>query len=284
MTENYLENSISQLSVTRPALHYFGAKFRLSKWIIGFFPEHTTYVEPFGGAMGVLLNKDPSPFEIYNDLDGEVVNFFRTLRDFPDQLIRAIELTPFSREEQRRTFEPTNNLTDLERARRLYVRAWQSHGGGRTQWATGWRYQTCNTRGIAHMKQWNQIDHLMAIVKRLKEVQIENDNAFTVIRRFDKEDALFYIDPPYLLGSVKNRKSVYQHNLSDDQHIELLDLLCQLKGMVAVSGKPSDLYDEHLPGWRKIQKTTPTNFQSRSVECLWLSPNLVNHQRQLRMM
>ncbi|RPI64507.1 MAG: DNA adenine methylase, partial [Planctomycetaceae bacterium] len=150
-------NITAKNTITRPALRYFGGKFRLStRWIIPQFPPHTCYVEPFGGAMGVLLNKVPAMFEVYNDLDGEVVNFFRMLRERPNELIRAIELTPYSRMEQVLSFNPTEGVDDLERARRLYVRCWQSHGGGRTQWRTGWRYQVNNHRGKRTIDDWNQ--------------------------------------------------------------------------------------------------------------------------------
>jgi len=204
--------------VTRPALRYFGGKFRLAPWIIQQFPVHTCYVEPFGGAMGILLRKEPSVFEVYNDLDGEVVNFFKVLRDHPDELLRAIELTPYSREEQKLAFEPTDGLPDLERARRLYVRCWQSHGGGRTQWHTGWRYQVNNTRGRSTLVDWDQTDHLWAIVNRLKLVQIECDDAIRIIERYDRPDTLFYVDPPYLMStrSIRWGKKAYTCELDED--------------------------------------------------------------------
>lgn len=198
------------MNVTRPPLRYFGGKFRLSKWIIPNLPPHKCYVEPFGGGAGVLLNKAPSYNEVYNDLDGEVVNFFRMLREHPDELIRAIELTPYARAEQVQAFnEPADN--PLERARRLYVRCWQSYGGGRTQWSTGWRYEIGDTRGKRIIDDWNETDHLQAVVSRLKNVQIENDDALRVIERFDSDDTLFYCDPPYqaVTRSVRWRTKAY---------------------------------------------------------------------------
>ena len=103
-------------TVTRPALRYYGGKFRLAPWIIGHFPVHECYVEPFGGAMSVLLRKAPARYEVYNDLDREVVNLFRVLRERPEEFIRAIELTPYSRAEQLLAFEPAPE-DELERAR-----------------------------------------------------------------------------------------------------------------------------------------------------------------------
>lgn len=276
---------IRRSEITRPALRYFGAKFRLAPWIIGQFPPHTCYVEPFGGAGGVLLRKEPSLYEVYNDLDGEVVNFFRMLREHPEDLVRAIHLTPYSREEQRLSFEPTDGLSDLERARRLYVRCWQTHGGGRTQWQSGWRYQVTNKRGKSQLADWNQTDHLEAIIQRLKSVQIEHDDAIRVIERFDSADTLFYVDPPYLAStrSVRWRDKAYTCELDEEYHHNLASALNRIQGMALVSGKPSGLYDELYTGWRVIQKTIPTDFQSRSVECVWISPQAEARISQMRM-
>lgn len=273
------------IKVTRPALRYFGGKFRLSKWIIPYLPEHETYVEPFGGAMGVLLNKRQAHFEVYNDLDGQVVNFFRVLRDQPDAFIRAVQLTPYSREEQLVSFNESEDVSDLEKARRLYVRCWQSHGGGRTQWRSGWRYQINNNRGRSTIDDWNETDHLWAIVNRLKDVQFECDDARRVLKRYDKTNVLYYLDPPYVAStrSIRWNKKAYTFELDDAVHEEVLEIACQLKGMVAISGKPSELYNKHLGDWTVLQKTVPTDFQSMTVECLWLSPQLVERQKQMRM-
>lgn len=260
-------------NVTRPALRYFGAKFRLSDWIIDQFPDHTCYVEPFGGSAGVLLQKKPSLFEVYNDLDGEVVNFFRQLRDHPDELLNAIQLTPFSREEQHLSFQPA--VDDLERARRLYVRCWQSHGGGRTQWRTGWRYQVTNKRGKSQMVDWNQIDHLEAIVGRLKMVQLEHDQALNVIERHDRPSTLFYLDPPYVSSTRSERwgEKAYTCEMTDDDHVQLGAALNSIQGMAIISGKQCELYTEMFKDWKRLQRTVQTDFNSQSIECLWISPN-----------
>lgn len=280
-----IERKATSSKVTRPALRYFGGKFRLSKWILSQLPEHETYVEPFGGAMGVLLNKQPAHFEIYNDLDGEVVNFFRVLRDHPDELIRLITLTPFSRKEQQEAMIEKGGLEDIERARRLYIRSWQSHGGGRSKWKSGWRYQYNNNRGKATISDWNEIDHLWSIVARLKTVQIECDHALKVMKRYDAADVLFYLDPPYMNSTLSNRWELkaYSYGMDDAMHEEILQMVVNMKGMVAISGKRHELYDRYLEGWVCLQKTVPTDFNSMSIENLWLSPNLVAKQHQMRM-
>ncbi len=268
------------LEVTRPALRYFGGKFRLAPWIIAQFPPHVTYVEPFGGGANVLLRKEVSYNEVYNDLDGEVVNFFRILRERPDDLIKTIKMTPYSREEQRLAFNAAED--NLERARRLYVRTWQSHGGGRTQWRTGWRYEKGMTRGKRIIDDWNETEHLWWIVERLKNVQIENDLALRVMMRFDTSETLFYLDPPYVRStrSKRWREKAYTEKMNDEDHLELARVALNLKGMVIISGHPSNMYDELFTGWEKLTKTTPTDFQARSVECLWISPNAKRNQPQ----
>jgi DNA adenine methylase len=98
---------------------WYGGKFSHLDWLLPLLPECHHYCEPFGGSAAVLLNREPSPVETYNDIDGDVVNFFRVLRDRPDELIRAIALTPFSREEfYKAIYGSTKGITDLERARR----------------------------------------------------------------------------------------------------------------------------------------------------------------------
>ncbi len=229
----------------------------------------------------MILRKKPSYHEIYNDLDGEVVNFFRVLRERPAELIRAIEMTPFSREEQRISFLPTED--DLERARRLYVRAWQTHGGGRTQWSSGWRYDRSLARGSRIIDDWNNLSGLDPIVARLKTIQIENDDAFRVIPRFDDQHTLFYCDPPYLpvTRSERWKDKTYFFEMTSDDHIKLAILLNQVKGMVILSGYDSDLYRDLYKGWTMVSKKARTNYQGYKVECLWISPNAIERPRQL---
>ncbi len=256
-------------SISRPALRYYGGKWRLAPWIIEQLPGHLAYVEPFGGAMSVLLRKPPS----YH------------LRERPAELIRSIQLTPYSRAEQLLAFEPTEGVDELERARRLYTRTWQSHGGGRTQWRTGWRYEKTDHRNKRIILDWNETAHLDRIANRLKTVQLECDDALRIIRRYDAPDTLFYLDPPYLpyTRSIRWRKKAYTCEITEEYHRELGELLNKIQGMAILSGKPCDLYDELYPGWVRIQKTVPTDFQSRTVEMLWLSPAVVARQHQLRL-
>src|SRR5205085_2408495 len=150
---------------------YHGGKWRLAPWIIGHFPAHVTYCEPYGGGMSVLLRMKRSTVEIYNDLDRDVVTFFKVLRERTNDMVRAIELTPYSRSELDLAYQPRED--ELERARRFYIRAWQARGKPTGQWRSGWRYETRNHRGSRFTDDWNSLDRLWKIAVRLKEVQIE---------------------------------------------------------------------------------------------------------------
>ncbi len=219
---------------------------------------------------------------MYNDLDGEVVNFFKVLRERPEELLRAIQLTPYAREEQRMSF--INATDELERARRMYVRAWQTHGGGRTQWASGWRYDISLTRGSRMVENWNDLSGLQAVIERLKTIQIENDDAFNVIPRFDGPETLFYCDPPYLpmTRSERWREKAYFFEMTEADHIHLAEILNDVKGMVVLSGYDSDLYRELYRGWSMHAKTARTNYQNSKVECVWINQNAIRRSFQTR--
>jgi len=253
--------------INRPALRYFGGKWRLAKWIMSFFPEHFCYAEPFTGGASVLLQKERVEHEVINDLDGNVVNFFRVLRERPDELIRAIELTPFARDEYRLSIQVAEN--ELERARRFYVRCWQSIGSNADK-NGGWRFQRSDN-GYSVAKQFTQTDYLWGIVERLRGVQIESDDAIKIIRRYDAPETLFYIDPPYL-PETREYSGRYRLEVMPDYHCQLAQVLNTIEGMAIVSGYPSGLYDELFTGWRAERKEVKTNGEAKGLETLWLSP------------
>src|SRR5918912_1150609 len=212
----------------RPALRFFGGKWRLAPWIIAHFPPHTWCVEPFGGAASVLLRKPPARYEVYNDLDGEVVGFFRVLRERPADLVRAIERTPFARAEVDLACAPAPpDLDDLERARRLYVRAWQGRHGLPARGQMGWRFERAATRHTTVVDDWRDPAHLWAVAERLRAVQLECDDALRVIARFDGRDSLLYIDPPYPAATRSARwaTAAYRYELGDDDHRRLAEAL-----------------------------------------------------------
>ena len=258
---------------SRPALRYHGGKFKMSSWIIDHFPEHVCYCEPFGGGASVLLRKPPAVLEVYNDINSLVVNFFCVLRERPAELIAAIDLTPYSREEFRLSQQPCDD--PLELARRFYVWSWQGRGRAGVQEPGGWRFMSRGSRIPTPVGDWNNYDHLWAVARRMKQVQIEHDDALKVIRRFDGAGTLFYVDPPYLQGTRGDRwdNSAYKFEYTDDQHKELATALLSINGMIVLSGYPNNLYDELLDGWHTVERRqAKDNGAKAATEVLWLSP------------
>ena len=262
---------------TRPALRYHGGKWRIAPWIIGHFPPHRVYVEPFGGAGSVLLRKPRCYAEIYNDLDGEIVGLFRVLRD-PAQaaeLARQASLTPYARAEFELSYESTDD--PLERARRLLVRSWMAHGSsGLRGHTTGFRLLTFRSRSAAH--DWVSFPAaLPAIIARLQGVIIENRPAADVITRQDAPDTLVYVDPPYMF-EARSQKRIgndlyhgYRHELDDAGHVALLVQLASLDAMVVVSGYSTPLYETALGGWRRVEREAFADRGKPTVEVLWIN-------------
>ena len=267
--------------VTRPPLRYHGGKFRMAKNIIPLMPNHLTYVEPFGGGAGVLLQKSRSKNEIYNDLDGDIVNVFKVLRD-PDhsaQLIKLLELTPFARDEFELAYEETVNV--IEQARRTIVRsAMGFSSAGATKGRTGFRGLDRTDSRSSTASQWvGWPRHLSAVTNRLQGTIIENSKAVDLIDRLDQSDTLFYVDPPYMAdtrSSMKSGSKYYRHEMTDDQHEQLLEKLLQVKGKVILSGYDHDMYNDLLTGWDKQTFDARAASNSGTVmrkECVWISPN-----------
>lgn len=258
------------MSIKHPVLKYYGSKFRLAQWIIEHFPKHKHYVEPFGGAANVLLIKEPSRLETYNDLNSQIVNFFRVLREQPDELIRQIQLTPWARTEYEFCLGETEVDDRIEMARRLFFRLWMNFSGTFDGAKGSWRRQNSGTR-----KGMNALEpeNLYAASKRLKSVQIENRDAFKLIREMDSPDTLFYLDPPYVISTRVCKKS-YSHEMADDKHRDFAELICSLKGFVVLSGYSSEIYKElfETKGWRRIDRETRAMSGAPRTESLWLAP------------
>ncbi len=271
------------MTVKRPALRWFGGKWLLAPWIIQFFPPHRIYVEAFGGAASVLLRKQPCYTEVYNDLDTDVVNLFRILRD-ADQAARLTEmlrLTPFARDEFVQSYEETAD--PLEQARRLVVRSFQGFGSSspNRNRKTGFRANS-NRSGTTPSHDWaNYPDALPDLIERWRGVVIENRPAAQVMANNDGRDTLFYVDPPYL-HSTRGQKRVggqmyhvYAHEMTDEEHIALLESLLSLEGMVVLSGYPNQMYDDALGSWERHQRPAVADHALDRTEVVWLNPACV---------
>lgn len=262
----------------RPALRYHGAKFRLASWILKFFPSHRIYTESFGGAAGVLLQKPRSHGEVYNDLDGDIVNFFQVLRD-PKQsalLAQACTLTPYAREEFEAAWEPAAD--PLERARRTAIRAQMGFGSaGATKGTTGLRSDTQRKYTTAQMDWATYPDAIAEAAQRMIGVLIENRPAVDVMQQHDSHETLHFVDPPYVLSTRVTRKNGgYRHELTDEDHEDLIAALLELDGMVVLSGYESDIYAAALPGW-EVHTTDARISAGRGTllrkEVVWLNPS-----------
>lgn len=263
-------------AVTRPALRYHGGKFRLAPWLLQSFPPHGCYVEPFGGAAGVLLRKPRAYAEVYNDLDADIVNFFRVLRDpvLRADLTEACRLTPYARDEFDMAYEPTDD--PLERARRTCVRAAMGFGSsGASKAKTGFRTDTRRKYGTA---QHNWADYpaaLSAIGERFSGVLIENRGAIDVIHDHDGPDTLHFVDPPYVHETRRMRSGGgYRHELDDDGHRRLLAVLRAVDGMVVLCGYENSIYAD-LEGWERrttVARISGGRGTSLRTEVAWINP------------
>lgn len=266
-----------------PLLRWHGGKWLLAPWIIQHFPAHRVYVEPYGGAWSVGFRKARAYAEIWNDLDSELVNLFKVLQDpaRAARLVEAISLTPFAREEFNAAYSPCRNA--VERARRLLVRSFMGHGsdGASGIYRTGFRAAS-NRSGTTPAHDWeNYPPALVAIIERLRGVVIESRPAVQLMQRHDAPDALHFVDPPYLheTRARANRRpdngGVYRHEMTEDHHAELLAMLPRLTGMVVLCGYPSQMYDDALPDWRRVERRAMADGALVRTEVLWLNPALV---------
>lgn len=254
----------------RPIIRYHGGKHKLADWIVSFFPEHKIYVEPFGGAASVLLRKPVSKAEVYNDLDSELVNLFKTARDDGERLKQAVYLTPFSREEFLLSYEKSED--PVEQARRTIVRAFQGFGSNAHNRKTGFRANS-NRSGTVPARDWaNYPDKFHIIIDRLRGVTIENRDALEVMAAHDGKETLHYVDPPYA-AETRDAGADYRYEMGSDDHKKLAIFLSGLKGFSVVSGYRCEMYDEIFSDWHREEKEALADGARKRVECLWFSPN-----------
>lgn len=257
-------------AVTRPVLRWHGGKWLLAPWIISHFPAHRVYVEPFGGAASVLIRKPRAYAEVYNDLDDEVVNLFAVLRGPRSaDLVEALRLTPFASSEFKSAYLPTDD--PLERARRTVVKSFQGFGSNAIHRASGFRSNS-NRSGTTPARDWrNYPEALPAIIERLRGVTITCRDACEVMAAHDCNDALHYVDPPYVFSTRTDTAADYAHEMTDSQHADLLAFLRTLKGKVVLSGYPCAAYDEALRDWVRVERKALADGASKRTEVLWMN-------------
>ncbi|BBF63833.1 DNA adenine methylase [Acidithiobacillus ferridurans] len=298
-------------AVVRPLTDYrnatpfpwMGGKSRLVKTITPLLPPHTSYVEPFGGAANILLAKNPAKVEVYNDLSGLLVNFFRVLQDFASRqsLLDRLEWTPYARMEYARALECLDDADPVLQAWGFFVAQCQGISGTGSfgdRAATNWGYSIARDQQASFR---GHVEKLPAIAERLRQVSIEQDDGAKVIRRWDAVDTLFYVDPPYVESTrtAKNGRSGYHTEIDDGDQACLVDALLNTRGMVLLSGYRTPLYQPlEDVGWERREYAMDLaaagrvkTFDAMSMagkakrqrtECLWLSPRVVDWNTQHR--
>ena len=248
---------------------YPGSKWRIAEWIVSFFPEHHSYLEPFFGSGAVLFNKPRSNIETVNDLNGDVVNLFHWIREDPEKLAQQVFLMPYARDVYEWAFQPSKD--SLERAVKMLVKMQMGHGFRMTGGKVGWKVDIQGREKAYAAGQWCALpDVIQHAAERLRGVQIENRPAVDVIRRFYFSNVLIYADPPYLMETRCGRKQ-YSHEMTDADHVKLLEVLRDHPGPVLLSGYESGLYKKMLSDWHK-ETITSTDQKSRPrTECLWMN-------------
>lgn len=250
-------------------LKYPGSKWRISKWIIEHFPKHHTYIEPYFGSGAVLFNKEQSAIESVNDLDDDVVNLFSCIRLDSAKLARLVALTPYSRKEYDLAF--TQASDDFDRAVKFLVRCWQGHGFRTNGPKVGWKNDVQGRENMYAAYNWYRLpEWIQGTVDRLKQVQIDCQPATKFIQRHKYKNVLIYADPPYLL-STRSAKQ-YKHEMSEQDHVELIEVLLEHPGPVVLSGYHSDLYEQLLRGWHKETINGSAEYYGKSrEEILWMN-------------
>lgn len=271
---------------TRPVLRYHGGKWRLAPWIISHFPRHRVYTEAFGGGASVLLRKPRAYAEVYNDLDGEVVNVFRVLRDaaMAARLTETVALTPYARAEFVESYEP--HPDPVEQARRTIFRSVAGFGStaasGRK---TGFRSNS-NRSNTTPAIDWRNYPKLIAaFAERMQGVVIEERPAVEVIAQHDEPNVLHYVDPPYPHSTrteTAKWDTCYRHEMRDDDHRSLAGVLHSVAGAVVLSGYACPLYDDELyPDWMRVEREALADGAAKRTEVLWLNAAAATRQSQV---
>lgn len=262
-------------ALTRPLLRWHGGKWKLAPWIISHFPFHRVYVEPFGGAASVLLRKPPSYAEVYNDLDDEVVNLFQVCRGpRARELASALHLTPFASTEFKAAYLPSDD--PVERARRTVVKSFQGFGSNAIHRKSGFRSNSNRSSTVPSHDWANYPAALVAIIERLRGVTITCRDACEVMAGHDAPETLHYVDPPYVMATRTDAGADYAHEMTDDQHANLLEFLKTLKGKVVLSGYPCATYDDALSGWTRVERKALADGASERTEVLWMNFDSLN--------
>ncbi len=257
-------------------LKYSGSKWNIAGKLVELILPHKSYVEPYFGSGAVLFNKEPSAIKTINDLDSDVVNLFRCIREEPETMARLVMTTPYSREAYDASFAETP-ITGIppednrfRKACWFLTRMWQGYGSRNDGYRSGWKYDAVGRERMYALWDWYALpEWIVEVAERLRKVQIEHRPALEVIRRFDNPGAFLYLDPPYLLGTRSHKQ--YRHEMEDADHEELLKTILQSKAWIMISGYESEMYNDYLHGWHKASFSSCADGGRRRQEVVWMN-------------
>lgn len=252
----------------KTVIKYPGSKWNMASTIVSLMPEHKSYLEPYFGSGAVLFTKPISPIETINDVDDEVVNLFQVIRDYPYMLAKAISNTPYAEAEYEKAFE-YEDCNQVEKARRFLVRSLQSHGFSISR-KVGWKIDVQGRERSYALKHWNDLpDIILQATERLKQVQIANTDAIDLIKRFDHENVFMYLDPPYMIEARSSKRPQYRHEMTEQDHVRLLETIAGSKAKIMISGYQTELYDEALKDWNRYEYDTTAEMGLPRKEIIW---------------
>lgn len=268
---------------------YPGSKWSIAEWIIQYFPAHHSYLEPFFGSGAILFNKKRSPIETVNDLDGYVTNLFSWIRDDPEQLARMVYWIPYARDSYDRAIAICKDeLHVMDKAQSLVCAAafcaktMMGYGFRTNESRVGFKRDIQGREAAYAANGWKNLpDKIMNAAERLRGIQIENRPAVQLIREFRFQNVLIYADPPYVLGARSCPRAMYKHEMTDDDHAELLDELIRHPGPVVISGYASRLYDEWLHDWIRKEIKVRDQAGNKKQEFIWMNFQPCVQQRLL---
>lgn len=265
-TENY---GLLWSDEMKAVMKYPGSKWSIAKWIINFFPDHHSYLEPFFGSGAVLFNKPRSHIETVNDLDENVVNLFEWIKRDPERLAHEIYFTPYARQVYEKAFI-TVPEDSLQKAVNFYIRLNMGHGFRTNGEKVGWKNDVQGRERAYASQDWcNLPEKIVQAAERLRGVQIECQTAVELISRFNYPSVLIYADPPYVMGTRHGKQ--YRCEMDDQDHSDLLDALQTHKGPVILSGYDNPLYNSRLKGWYREETVAYSQVCSKKKEVLWMN-------------
>lgn len=264
----------------RPPVKVHGGKHYLKWFVIENFPENyeeLTYCEPMCAGASVFLNKNPSSNEVINDIDPGLAHIFKALRDEPKEFIERLKRITYSERAFKMALTRSKQVFEdyLDHAVNEYMLRRMSRGGMKKSFAWSDRKRGGQP---GDLNAWEtMLGELPLISERLKNTIVLNKSVFEVVKVWDEDDTLFYLDPPYLHSTrSEGSTQIYDHEMSVDDHINLLNFAKNARGKVIISGYSSPLYNRTLKGWRLKKKnianhSSQAKTKERRVECLWLN-------------